>query len=263
MAQLNPILVSLQKKIEDYNKEVQRKIDDVANRQKLITIGVIFFNLVVLFISNYLLPDDSNDEKLRLLSFFSNDHLNILITVISIGVSLPVAAFVGRNRFKELKLDEIVIDSKLQYAGDWEYKTEFRIQTQDDGSLEYQRFKDNMKDYKERGTSHWTQNAFELKIDFANTSSPNEGNQPSKAQVNWQSNPISYDEHKVCWFFNGSIWWNDDKIYANEFSGIELYYVRGNDAQGRLSLLEGYLVGTILVGDKYYVVDAISSFWRE
>ena len=37
MTQLNPILVWLQQKIEDYNKDVQRKIDDVANRQKLVT----------------------------------------------------------------------------------------------------------------------------------------------------------------------------------------------------------------------------------
>lgn len=54
MAQLNPMLVRLQQKIEDYNKDVQRKIDDVANRQKLVTIGVVCFNLVVLFLSNYL-----------------------------------------------------------------------------------------------------------------------------------------------------------------------------------------------------------------
>ena len=134
MAQLNPMLVRLQQKIEDYNKDFQRKIDDFANRQKLITIGVILFNLVVLFISNYLLPDDSKDEKLRLLSFLSNGQLNILITVISIGVSFPVAAFVGRNCFKELKIDEDVFDPKLQYAGEWEYHTSFRIQSPNDGT---------------------------------------------------------------------------------------------------------------------------------
>lgn len=263
MAQLNPILVKLQKKIEDYNKDVQRKIDDVANRQKLVTIGVIVFNLVVLFLSNYLLPDDSKDEKLRLLSFFSNDQLNILITVISIGISLPVAALIDRNSFKELKIDEDVIDPKLQYAGEWEYNTEFRIQTKDDGSTEYQRFKDNMEDYKEHGISYWSQNAFELIIDYGNTSSSNNNNEKKMPQVNWQSNPIAYDEYKVSWSFNGTIWWNDDKNYANEFSGIELYYVRDTDNKGRPSLLEGRLVGTILVGDKFYVVDAISKFWRK
>lgn len=281
MAQLNPMLVRLQQKIEDYNKDVQRKIDDVANRQKLVTIGVVCFNLVVLFLSNYLLPDDSKDESLRLLSLFSNDQLSILITVISIGFSLSTASLIGRNSFKELKIDETIIEPKLQYAGEWEYLTEFRIQTKDDGSTEYKRFKDNMEDYKERGISYWTQDAFELKIDFGNTSSldkKNEETQPKlptenassdtdkvkkMPQVNWQSNPIAYDEHKVSWSFNGTIWWNDDKNYANEFSGIELYYVRGTDSQGRPSLLEGRLVGTILVGDKFYVVDAISSFWRK
>jgi len=281
MAQLNPILVRLQKKIEDYNKDVQRKIDDVAYRQKIVTVGVVCFNLVVLFLSNYLLPDDSKDESLRLLSLFSNDQLSILITVISIGFSLSTASLIGRNSFKELKIDETIIEPKLQYAGEWEYLTEFRIQTKDDGSTEYKRFKDNMEDYKERGISYWTQDAFELKIDFGNTSSldkKNEETQPKlptenassdtdkvkkMPQVNWQSNPIAYDEHKVSWSFNGTIWWNDDKNYANEFSGIELYYVRGTDSQGRPSLLEGRLVGTILVGDKFYVVDAISSFWRK
>ena len=281
MAQLNPILVRLQKKIEDYNKDVQRKIDDVAYRQKIVTVGVVCFNLVVLFLSNYLLPDDSKDESLRLLSLFSNDQLSILITVISIGFSLSTASLIGRNSFKELKIDETIIEPKLQYAGEWEYLTEFRIQTKDDGSTEYKRFKDNMEDYKERGISYWTQDAFELKIDFGNTSSldkKNEETQPKlptenassdtdkvkkMPQVNWQSNPIAYDEHKVSWSFKGTIWWNDDKNYANEFSGIELYYVRGTDSQGRPSLLEGRLVGTILVGDKFYVVDAISSFWRK
>lgn len=272
------MLEKLQQQIEDYNKDVQRKIDDVATRQKLVTIGVVFFNLVVLFLSNYLLPDDSEDKNLRLLSFFSNNQLNILITVVSIGISLPIAALIGRNSFKELKMDENIIEPKLQYAGEWEYRTDFRIQTKDDGSTEYQRFKENMEDYKEYGISYWSQNAFDLKIDFGNTSSSNTkkeetqstddtssdtNNKKKKPQINWQSNPIAYDEHKVSWSFNGVIWWNDDKNYANEFSGIELYYVRETDAQGRPSLLEGRLVGTILVGEKFYVVDAVSKFTRK
>lgn len=53
MAQLNPMLERLQQKIEDYNKDVQRKIDDVANRQKMITIGVVVFNLVVLLLMQF------------------------------------------------------------------------------------------------------------------------------------------------------------------------------------------------------------------
>lgn len=145
MAQLNPILVRLQKKIEDYNKDVQRKIDDVAYRQKIVAVGIVCFDLVVLFLSNYLLPDDSKDESLRLLSLFSNDQLSILITVISIGFSLSTASLIGRNSFKELKIDETIIEPKLQYAGEWEYLTEFRIQTKDDGSTEYQRFKGSVR----------------------------------------------------------------------------------------------------------------------
>ena len=119
-----------------------------------------------------------------------------------------------------------------------------------------------MEGFVELGVSTWSQNIFELKIDFANTDVSNNKENARKPQVNWQSNPISYDEHEVRWSFNGKIWWADDKNYANEFSGIEFYYVRDNDKDGRPSLLEGRLVGTILIGEKFYVVDAISSFRR-
>lgn len=262
MTQYNPMLIKLQRKIEEHNMNVQQTIDKVATQQKFITIGAIAINLLILFLTNYFLPDDSKDASKRLITFLSNDQLNILITVVSIGVTLPVAALLGRKKFTELKIDEDVIDPKMQYAGNWEYKTTFRMQSKDDGSEEYKRCKENMEGFEEHGVSTWSQNIFELKIDFANTAVSKGKKGKKKPQVNWQSNPISYDEHEVRWSFNGKIWWTDDRNYANDFSGIEFYHVRENDSNGRPSLLEGRLIGTILIGEKFFVVDAISSFRR-
>ena len=45
MAHYNPMLVRLQRKIEEHNKNVQQTIDKVATRQKFITIGAISINL--------------------------------------------------------------------------------------------------------------------------------------------------------------------------------------------------------------------------
>ena len=44
MAQYNSMLVRLQRKIEEHNKNVQQAIDKVATRQKFITIGAIAIN---------------------------------------------------------------------------------------------------------------------------------------------------------------------------------------------------------------------------
>lgn len=205
MTHYNPMLEKLQRKIEEHNNNVQLTIDKVATRQKFITIGAIAINLLILFLTNYFLPDDSEDVGKRLITFLSNDQLNILITVVSIGVTLPVAALLGRKKITELKIDEDVIDPKMQFAGDWEYKTTFRMQSKDDNSDEYKRCKKNMEGFVELGVSTWSQNIFELKIDFANTDVSNNKENARKPQVNWQSNPISYDEHEVRWSFNGKI----------------------------------------------------------
>lgn len=263
MAQYNPMLDNLQQKIEDYNENVQSTIDRVANRQKLITIGVVLINLLVLFLTNHFLPDDRLDASKRLITFLSNRELNIIITIVSISVTLPAAALLGRKKFHELKINEDVIEPRMQYAGEWEYKTTFRMQSQDDGSEEYKRCKDNMDGYPEHGLCKWTQNIFELKIEYANTEASKPTDKTSKPQISWQSSPISYDENEVRWSFNGKIWWKDEKNFANEFSGIEFYRVRESDAQGRPSYLEGRLIGTVLVGEHFFVVDAVSSFTRK
>lgn len=263
MAQYNPMLDNLQRKIEDYNKNVQSTIEGVANRQKLITISVVLINLLVLFLSNHFLPDDSLDASKRLISFLSNNELNVIITIVSISVTLPAAALLGRKKFHELKIDEDVIEPKMQYEGVWEYMTTFRMQSPDDGSEEYRRCKENMDNYPEHGFCKWTQNIFELKIEYANTESSKTTDKAAQPQISWQSSPISYNENEVRWSFNGKIWWKDEKNYANEFSGIEFYRVRECDAQGCPSYLEGRLIGTVLVGEHFFVVDAVSSFTRK
>ena len=59
------MLEKLQRKIEEHNNNVQLTIDKVATRQKFITIGAIAINLLILFLTNYFLPDDSEDVGKR------------------------------------------------------------------------------------------------------------------------------------------------------------------------------------------------------
>lgn len=286
MAHINPMLEKLQQRIENYNKEVQSKIESVANRQKWITVGAIIFNLLILFLSSYLLPDDSENKELRLISMLSNNQLNILITVLSIGISFPVAALLGKNNFKGLKIDNEIIEPKLNFAGEWLYKTSFRIQSKEDDCEEFHRFKENMEDYTEEGNTTWSQNVFDLKIDFGITNvstkqtkeitelkqiKPGKDSQASKnnlesklkpPRISWQSDPAAYDERKIRWSFSGKIWWGDDEVYCNEFYGIESYNVTEHDQQGRPSKLEGHLVGLVVVGKRFFALDGISEFDR-
>lgn len=257
MAQLNPMLEELQQQILQHNKDAEAMLDKVADNQNRITIGIVVFNVTV-----FILLEKLFGSSTPLITGLDNTILNLLATICLLLISFPTAAKYGKRNLKQLKLNEEQIKPKLNYAGSWEYQTNFRIQTLDDGTEEYQRFKENMEGYEEHGISQWTQNVFELKIEYANTALPKTDGVPKKPQVNWQSNPISYDEHEVRWSFNGKIWWADDKNYANEFSGIEFYHVRENDGNGHPSLLEGRLIGTILIGEKFFVVDAISSFKR-
>ncbi len=252
MAQLNPMLEELQQQIEEYNKDIEKKIEEVAHRQNRITIIIILFNVAV-FIGLAKLTEHSEP----LISGIDNNILNLLITLALLAISFPSAAKYAKRGLQHLRLNDEPTKPSLNYAGSWEYNTDFRIQTQDDGSDEYNLLKANMECYKEHGISKWTQNKFELKIDFANTKK-----EENKAAVHWESNPISYDDNKLCWSFNGSIWWKDGKNDANEFSGIELYYVQAHDEQGRPSRLEGRLRGIVLIGEKFFALDAISSFER-
>ena len=284
MAQINPLLEKLQQKIENYNKEVEAKIESVSTRQGFITIGAILINLLVLFLSGYFLPDDTADKKLRLIAQLSNSQLSILITIMSMGISLVVAGILGKNSFKGLKLGNEIIEPKLNYAGEWTYKTRFRIQSKEEDSEEFLRFKENMEGYEEDGKTTWSQNVFDLKIDFgitnvstkqmkeiaesqqASAAPESNGDALSKLEpprITWQSDPATYDEKRIHWSFCGKIWWGDDEVYCNEFYGIESYNVTAHDGQGRPSKLEGHLVGLVVVGKRFFALDGISEFNRE
>lgn len=253
MTHYNPMLEKLQQKIQEHNKDTEAKIERVAFIQNIITLSFVIFNIVVFIILESLFG-----KKEPIILDIPNTVLSFVATLILLLVSFPLASKSAKRNMQKLQLNEDAIDVKMQYAGTWTYHTEFRIQSPDDGSVEYKRFAKNMKNYKEDGISQWTQNVFELKIDFASTAKGED--QP---QVSWHSDPISYDEHEIRWSFTGKIWWKDDQNYANEFSGIEYYTVRGYDDKGRPSYLDGHLVGTVLVGKKFYVVDALSEFRRK
>lgn len=260
MAQLNPMLEKLQRQIQDYNKDVEAIIDKVANHQNLITLSFVVFNVIVFLVLESLLG-----KKDPIFSDIPNTVISFVATLILLLVSFPLASKYAKRNFQTLQLNEEQIEPKLNYAGEWSYKTNFRIQSREEDCEEYRRLKDNMEGYKEEGTSIWTQNVFDLKIGFANTivSTDRTKDGVKPPQVTWHSDPASYDESEIHWSFNGKIWWGDDKVYCNEFCGIEYYNVKDHDVQGRPSLLEGHLVGTVLVGKKLFAVDATSKFERK
>ena len=246
------MLEKLQRQIQDFNKETETRIEKVAFRQNIITLAYVVFNIIV-FISLELLLGD----KEPIIKGMPNVVINFVVTLILLLISFPFASRFAKRNMKSLQLNEDAIEPKMQYAGMWKYHALFRIQSPDDGSIEYKRLAENMGGYEEDGVGHWIQNVFELKIDFAGTTKKD--NHP---QVSWHSDPISYDEHGVRWSFSGKIWWKDDQNYANEFSGIEYYTVSGHDDKGRPSHLEGHLIGTVLVGKSFFVVDALATYDR-
>lgn len=79
----------------------------------------------------------------------------------------------------------------------------------------------------------------------------------------WESNPISFNENCINWSYTGEISWKNNENYANTFSGIESYTVNEHDENGMPSFLQGKLVGTVLIGDCFYVVSAVSKFIRK
>ena len=59
--------------------------------------------------------------------------------------------------------------------------------------------------------------------------------------------------------------YNTTRIFHIAATGIYVfaaYIVRENDKNGRPCLLDGHLMSTILIGEKFFVVDATSSFKR-
>lgn len=280
MAQYNPMLEKLQQDIENHNKQTEAMMEKVAQQQNRITILLVVVTIIIFVILQALFGGR------ELIKGLDNTILNLIATIILLLLSFPTAAKYGKKGLKALKLNEEQIEPKLNYAGEWAYKTNFRIQSKEEDSDEYRRFKENMEDYKEEGTTIWTQNVFDLKIDFGitnvstkNTQQTGTSNQTSQdsvstqpdaktsnikpPRISWQSDPATYDEKRIHWSFSGKIWWGDDEVYCNDFYGIESYNVTEHDEQGRPSKLVGHLVGIVVVGKRFFALDGLSEFSRK
>lgn len=252
MAHYNPMLEKLQQQIQDFNKDAELRIEKVAFWQNLITLSFVVFNIIVFITLEVLIG-----KKEPLISELPNVVINFVFTLVLLLASFPLASKYAKQKIKSLQLTEEAIEPKMNYAGKWKYHTTFRVQSPSDGSTEYDRFYENMKDYEEVGESEWSQSVFDLKIDFGVSQVP-EG----KPHVKWHSDPVFYDDYEVRWSFSGKIWWADAVDYANEFSGIESYTVTSRDENKRPTRLDGHLKGIVLIGKKFYVVDAVSWFER-
>ena len=155
----------------------------------------------------------------------------------------------------------------MNYAGLWEYETNFHVESPNDTTKTFMLLKTNMEGFEEKRLSKWTQNVFELKINYAYTDPHKEQTKNAKSEptplVIWESNPISFNENRIKWSFAGEISWKNNENYANTFCGVESYTVIEHDSLGRPSYLQGKLVGTVLVGENFYVVSAVSKFVRK
>ncbi len=261
MTHYNPMLERLQQQIQEYNKDTEAKMEEVAYKQNLITLGVVLFNFVV-----FLILESFLGKKEPLFLDIPNTVLNFVTALILLLASFPFASkFVKRN-MRILQLNEEQIDANMNYAGLWEYETNFHVESPDDGTKTFKLLKSNMEGFEEKGLSKWNQNVFELKINFAYTDPHKEQTKNAKTEptphVIWESNPISFNENRINWSFAGEISWKNNENYANTFCGVESYTVIEHDALGRPSYLQGKLVGTVLVGENFYVVSAISKFVR-
>lgn len=261
MSHYNPMLEKLQRQIQEYNKDTEAKIDQVANRQNMITLAFVVFNIIV-----FLVLESTLGGKEPIFLDIPNTVLNFVATLILLLVSFPLASGYAKRNLQTLQLNEEQIDANLNYAGIWEYETNFHVESPDDGSKTFKLLKSNMDGFEEKGLSKWTQNIFELKINFAYTDPHKEQTKNSSREptpnIIWESNPISFNENRINWSFSGEISWKNKENFANTFSGIESYTVNDHDSQGRPSFLQGKLVGTVLVGENFYVVSAISKFIR-
>jgi len=157
MAQLNPMLERLQRQIQDYNKDVENIIDKVANRQNLITLSFVVFNVII-----FLVIESVLGKKVSIISDMPNTVISFVATLLLLLASFPLASKYAKRNFQLLQLNEEQIEPKLYYAGEWSYETNFRIQSREEESEEFRRLKGNMEGYREEGTSIWTLNVFDF-----------------------------------------------------------------------------------------------------
>ena len=259
MTQLNPMLERLQHQIQEYNKDTEATIEKVASRQNLLTLSFVVFNIIV-----FLVLESVFGRPEPYVLDIPNTVLNFVVTLMLLLVSFPIASKYAKRDLHKLQLNEEQVDANMNYAGIWEYETNFRVESPDDGTKSFKLLKSNMEGFEEKGLSKWIQNVFELKINFAYTDQHKEQTKNAIKEptptIIWQSNPISFNENRINWSFSGEISWKNNENFANTFSGIESYMVIEHDSQGKPSYLQGKLVGTVLIGENFYVVSAISKF---
>ena len=93
MTHYNPMLKKNQQQIQEYNKDTEAKIEEVAFKQNLITLGVVIFNIVV-----FLVLESISGKKEPLFLDIPNTVLNFVAALILLLVSFPFASkFVKRN----------------------------------------------------------------------------------------------------------------------------------------------------------------------
>lgn len=255
MPYYNPMLEKLQKQIEQHNKDAESELEKVAFKQNIVTIITLVFNIFVFITLDYFFGK-GNSAFLDI----PNKFWNLIITLLSLLITFPMASKYSRRNLRKKMINFSDIDPSLNFAGKWTYRTKFKIESPDDNSDEYKLLKAGMNEYEEDGESVWTQNIFDLKIDFANTN-VKDGNK--KATVSWKSDPISYDDHEVKWSYSGIINFKEGERYANIFSGIEMYKVNKRNKEGYPIYLKGELTSTVLIGKKFYTLSADSSFTRD
>lgn len=115
MTHYNPMLEKLQRQIQEYNKDAKKKIEEVANRQNLITLAFVVFNIVVFIVSEYVLG------KNELINLDILDTVIIFVlTLILLLVSFPLASKYAKKNLCELQLNEEQIDADMNYVRIWE-----------------------------------------------------------------------------------------------------------------------------------------------
>lgn len=109
------MLEKLQRQIQEYNKDAKKKIEEVANRQNLITLAFVVFNIVVFIVSEYVLG------KNELINLDILDTVIIFVlTLILLLVSFPLASKYAKKNLCELQLNEEQIDADMNYVRIWE-----------------------------------------------------------------------------------------------------------------------------------------------
>jgi len=140
MSHYNPMLEKLQRQIQEYNKDTEAKIDQVANRQNMITLAFVVFNIIVFLVLESVF---SRPEPYVL--DIPNTVLNFVITLLLLLVSFPVASKNAKRDLHQLQLNEEQVDANMNYAGIWEYETNFHVESPDDGTKIFKLLKSNME----------------------------------------------------------------------------------------------------------------------